>query len=312
MSPMKPDFENLYQDLEPSIQQLETYRIALKQKGTKNGLYSAGVLFTIGCLFSLYIQAGPIGLLLSLLLALGTLIYCINAKSQELSLYYKNNIISAIVRQLCEEASFTPDQGIPESTFMASGLFSTSPDRYHSEDLITGKIGKTLFSCAEIIAEEKKVTIDNKGHQHEHWVTIFKGFFFMADFQKDFAGRTLIYRNSWFKLRTGLQRVKLENPGFEKNFDTYSTDQVEARYILSPGMMEKILDLDRKFPGKIMLSFYKSQVIIAIPDSSNHFEASIWKSQLCQHHIQQEFTILCKLTDIIKDLNLNLRIWSKT
>lgn len=308
---MEPDFENLYKDLEPAIQQLETYRIALKQKGTKNGLFTAGILFTVGCLFSLYAQAGPIGIVLSLLLAIGTLIYCIDVKSRELSLCYKNNIISAIVRQLCEEASFTPDQGIPESTFMASGLFSTSPDRYHSEDLITGKIGKTLFSCSEIVAEERKVTTDNKGHRHEHWVTIFKGFFFIADFQKDFAGRTLIYRNSWFKLCAGLQRVKLENPVFEKNFDTYSTDQVEARYILSPGLMEKILDLDRKFPGKIILSFYKSQVIIAIPESANHFEASIWKSQLHQNHIQQEFTTLCKLTGIIKDLNLNLRIWSK-
>ena len=66
-----------------------------------------------------------------------------------------------------------------------------------------------------------------------------KGFFFIADFQKDFQGHTTILRNSLFKLSSSGSRVKLENPDFEKTFDVYSTDQIEARYLLSPSRSEE-------------------------------------------------------------------------
>ena len=63
----------------------------------------------------------------------------------------------------------------------------------------------------------------------------------MADFHKDFKGKTTILRDRLFKLRFGESRVKMENPDFENTFDVYSTDQVEARYLITPFMMERLL-----------------------------------------------------------------------
>lgn len=308
---MDSRYDNLFTNLQPALQQLENRRKELRQKGLRTGLIIGGIFFALGCFFSLYSQGGGTGILISLVIAIIILLYCISSKSAELSAYYKKEIIAVVISRLCKESTYSPQSGIPEHTFRACGLFSTIPDRYCCEDLITGQIEKTEFACSEIVAEEKRVTHDNKGRRQEHWVDIFRGFLFMADFHKDFKGQTTVFRNSWFKLGPGGQRVKLENPDFEKSFDTYSTDQVEARYILSPGMMEKILYLDRKFPGKITVSFYNSQVIIAIPDSKNHFEASIWQSQLHNENIKQEFTTLSTLFGIVDDLNLNLRIWTK-
>ncbi len=68
---------------------------------------------------------------------------------------------------------------------------------------------------------------------------------------------------------------KTENPDFEKTFDVYSTDQIEARYLLSPSMMERLFALDREFNKNITISFRDSNILIAIPESRNHFEASI-------------------------------------
>lgn len=173
------------------------------------------------------------------------------------------------------------------------------------------KIDKTSFICSEIIAEEKRVTTDSKGRRQEHWIDIFRGFFFIADFNKNFQGQTVVFRNSWFKLNLGKQRVKLENPNFEKQFDVFSTDQVEARYILTPNLMERLLELDSRFPGKITVSFRDSSVIIAIPDQTNHFETNIWECQLNTDKLKREFGTLVNLFQIIHDLNLNLRIWTK-
>lgn len=308
---MEQDFDSLYARLRPALEALETQRLSLKAQGNRKGLIVAAIVFLIG----LYICIGNGGNLpviaITAVIAIICWYSCVSAKSRQLSVFYKQNIISAIISRLCENASFQPENGIPEQTFRASGLFGTPPDRYHSEDLISGKIGKTSFTCAEIVAEEKRTTTDSKGRTRTRWVDIFRGFFFIADFQKDFQGQTIVYRNSWLKLGSGKQRVKLENPAFEKSFDTYSTDQIEARYILSPSLMEKLLELDRKFPGRITVSFLNSTVIIAIPDSKNHFEASVWQSQLRSEGLREEFFTLMALLNIIHDLNLNLRIWTK-
>ena len=308
---MEQDFCTLYESLKPALAQLETRRLELKAQGTKNGSIAAGICCLLGIAVTLCTGMNWAWLLVSAIIGGIIFFYCIQIKSGELTSLYKQNIISAILTRQCSGATFEPDKGISENTFVGSGLFAVSPDRYHSEDLISGKIGTTSFLCSEIHAEEKRVTTNGKGQTRTTWVDIFKGFFFIADFHKDFKGQTTIYRNSWIKLRFGEQRVKLENPEFENSFDVYSDNQIEARYLITPGMMERLLDLDRKFPGKITVSFRNSNVIIAIPDSTDHFEARIWQSMLNDGNLKREFNILCLLLGIIDDLSLNLRIWSK-
>lgn len=307
---MVQDFNSIYSQIEPSILQLEEKRKKLKAQGCKKGGTAGGILFLTGIIISVYAGGGWLGAIMAFIIALLVIFSYINAQSAELSAYYKKNIISVLLTSLCKDIQYLPESGISQATFSATGLFATTPDRYRSEDRIAGQLDKTTFHCAEIIAEEKRVTVNSKGCRSEHWVDIFRGFLFMADFHKNFNGQTIVFRNSWLKLHSGGRRVKLENPDFEKNFDVYSTDQVEARYILTPVMMEKLLTLDRKFPGKITVSFFNSQVIIAIPDSCNHFEAGIWRTMKSQT-IEKEFHTLAALIGIVDDLNLNLRIWSK-
>ena len=308
---MDNSFDRLYEQLTPALRQLEDKRLELKKRGIQNGLIAGSICFLIGTGITVWTGSGHIGILISVIIGIIVWISRVNSQSNVLSGYYKKDIITTLLTSLCEDSAFQPENGISETTFMSSGLFSTSPDRYHSEDMITGQLGKTSFCCSEVHAQEKHVIVDSKGHRHESWVDIFRGFFFIADFQKDFKGQTVIYRNSWLKLNFSNQRVKLENPEFEKSFDVYATDQVEARYLLTPGMMERLLLLDQKFPGKITVSFYNSNIIIAIPDSTDHFEASIWRSQLHNNSLKQEYQTLSALIAIVHDLNLNLRIWSK-
>lgn len=308
---MEQDFSALYESLKPELEQLEARRLVLKAKGTKNGTIAVGICCLLGGVAALSTGMNWAWLLISAVVGGIVFFYCIQSKSRELTDLYKQNIISVILARQCSGATFEPGKGVSENRFVGSGLFSVAPDRYHSEDLISGKIGATSFLCSEIHAEKKQVTTNAKGHSTTTWITIFKGFFFIADFQKNFKGQTTVYRNSWIKLRFGEERVKLENPEFENSFDVYSNNQVEARYLLTPSLMERLLTLDRKFPGKITVSFRNSNVMIAIPDGTDHFEASIWQSMLENGNLKREFNTLCLLLGIIDDLNLNLRIWSK-
>lgn len=58
--------------------------------------------------------------------------------------------------------------------------------------------------------------------------------------------------------------VVLENPEFERFFAVYSSDEVFARYILTPAMMERMTTLRKKYNRDIMLSFNGNRFYFAV------------------------------------------------
>ena len=56
--------------------------------------------------------------------------------------------------------------------------------------------------------------------------------------------------------------MKLEDPRFNREFSAYATDQVEARYVLTPSMMERLVALKSKF-GAIGISFIQDRMYLA-------------------------------------------------
>ncbi len=309
---MGNDFESVRRTLSEALDEVERKRIALRKTGCRNGLIVAAILLGAAAAVALWTGQST-SLIIGTVSALIAGPLMANAGSAELNRYYKQQIIARIVRAVCgEDAGFDPSDGIAEETFRACGLFATRPDRYRSEDLICGRSGQTPFRFAEVHAQERRTTTDSKGRTRTHWVDIFRGFLFIADYHKDFHGRTLVCRDSWFRFRfDDCKHIRLEDPQFEQHFDVYSTDPVEARYLLSPSTMERFVRLDGRFRGGITASFHRSCIVVAIPDSTNHFEASLWRSVHRTDRLEREFDTIRTLRGIVSDLDLNTRIWSK-
>lgn len=62
----------------------------------------------------------------------------------------------------------------------------------------------------------------------------------------------------------GNKLVQLEDVEFERNFAVYASDEITARYILTPGMMFRITELRKKYNRDIMLSFNGSRFYFAV------------------------------------------------
>ncbi len=228
---------------------------------------------------------------------------------RKLSRYYKTHIIPQVVEQYCTGGRYNADDGIDEETFMSSCLFNITPDRYNSEDLIEGCIGKTAFRFSEIVAQQK-VTVHTKNGTGTTWVDIFRGVMFVADFNKDFKGLTTLVPNSWGrKWLAGRDRVELENPQLMKAFLVCSTDQTEARYLLTPALMERIMGLWKRYPKQLSISFTGSCILVARSCSKNHYEAALWRN--LRHCLRRDMALIDGMTSIVEELNMNTRIWSK-
>jgi hypothetical protein len=58
--------------------------------------------------------------------------------------------------------------------------------------------------------------------------------------------------------------VQLEDVEFERYFAVYATDEITARYILTPAMMLRMTELRRKYKRDVMLSFSGDQFYFAV------------------------------------------------
>ena len=104
------------------------------------------------------------------------------------------------------------------------------------------------------------------------------------------------------------KEVRLEDPVFRQHFKVYSTDQIEARYILTTAFMNRILKLGEAYKWKIKAIFINNNIYILIDVRKNWFEMPFFKSSIDINNYKEflnDFTKLLAITEILK-LNQNI------
>lgn len=322
------EFEALYEkDLKPQLEPLETLR-----KGFMKKVWI--ILFSTIALIALAFVGGKAGWLqpegmepnLLMYIVMGgaffvglvVFIIVLYLFKKKFTARFKSEIIDKMVKFVDSGLYYSANSGISESVYMQSSIFLTRPDRYKTEDRVSGTIDKTAIEFAEIHSEYK--TTNGKNTQ---WHTIFKGLFFIADFNKNFGSRTVVLPDNFGKtfafIGNALQKmnmvrdslVKLEDPEFERHFVVYGKDQVEARYILSTSLMARILDFKNKTNAKISLAFLDNKLFLALPLNKDLFEPNIFSSVMKFELLKEYFQYIILTVGIVEDLNLNTRIWTK-
>ena len=194
-----------------------------------------------------------------------------------------------------------------------------SYENENNEDHIQGKYkGVNISLCESHLMNKKEETL-------------FKGIVISLDIHKYFKGKTVVrkdfgsvgnlvgktYRRSAEILKgssrfSELTSVRLEDPRFEKEFEVFSTDQVEARYLLTTSFMERLLELrDKLFIQKIECSFYKNILLMMISTKKDMFEpGSIFEPADFVDDVRSlliEMNLIFEIIDILKlDVDIGL------
>lgn len=317
----KMSFESYFnKEILPELDELEKERKKIKNKLT------VPLFFVVTVALGLFAINPITGINAILIIIIGIVsLYGLYKRykrriSHEFRGEFKNKVIRKVVLYIDKKYSYSAYGRIKKVDFESCGIFPFPADRYRGDDLVSGVYEEeTEFSFSEIYAQ--RFVRDHK--KRRHLVPLFKGLLFKADFNKNFKFTTVVLPDITEKylgdigqkiqqgniIRTDL--VKLENPEFEKQFSVYSDDQVEARYLLSPKLMERILLYKEKHDERISISFSGSSVYIAIQRIKDMFEPDYFKP-LDQYDIIEKYYNDMQMTiDIVKELDLNTRIWSK-
>lgn len=236
---------------------------------------------------------------------------------------FKTTFIAEMVKRLHPELTYNPKSEIDQSILFDLGLISEQPNFGQPEDQLKGMVGKT----AVFICEMDAIRRIRKGRKGKKYKRLFHGLYLQADFNKNFHGETYILPDNWEKslgwLATKVQKlntskgqlVNLENQDFENLFRVYSSDEIEARYILSPKLMERLVKMHvwltskSQSPVKIMIRFKDGAMHLAIDWNQDFFEVSFDKT--AQKSADSIRTELSFCTELVENLDLNTRIWSK-
>lgn len=210
---------------------------------------------------------------------------------------------------------YYPSGGIPWEIFRQTELFLAFNSQYHVEDYFRGRVGKTVVEFCDL------ALLNGNSRSPDD---AFQGLYFVADFNKEFKGRTYILPNKTGKEPGWLGRmvqkyhllypddlVELEDADFSRLFVVYSDDQLEARYLLTPSLMERLMSFRARRGEGIRFSLVGSRLHAVIPTSRNSFEPPLLSSLFDFDLYREFFDDIHLCLDAIDDLNLNRRIWSK-
>lgn len=235
---------------------------------------------------------------------------------------FKARLVAPLIRAYNKDFVYDANGSINRKDFATARLFREhATDALVSEDVVTGRIGRTSFRFGEVDA--RYVTQRTRsGKKTRRETTFFRGLFFVADFNKHFKGETYVLPDRaerWFgrfgKSLQSVQKrydevVRLEDPEFEKLFKVCGTHQIEARYILSAALMQRISEFRLRSGYKMRLGFVNDRLYLAI-HTGDLFEPRLLRSIANPKLYRQFWDDIALFSGIVEDLNLNTRIWSK-
>ncbi len=111
---------------------------------------------------------------------------------------------------------------------------------------------------------------------------------------------------SHFKNKDKFEKAKTEDIVFDKRFKIHAQDQVEARYLVTTGFMERLLELQLAFGTKnIKCSFFDNKIMIAIQTNRDLFElGSLYKPCPTDKDIRKFYDEMLAIQKLITHLKL--------
>lgn len=189
-----------------------------------------------------------------------------------------------------------------------------SYDRASTEDHVKGSYRAVSVEMVEVLLENESRDKDGK----TTYTTVFDGVYFVLCPRKRFSGKTIVTRDYGFignKLSGlfkggGLETVRLEDPEFEKKFEVYSTDQIEARRLLTTSFMQRLLDLCKVMGSRdIACSFFEQKLLITVATSHNYLAPpSAFRPVNFEDDFQKVVKEMQIIFDIIDTLKLDMDI----
>ena len=217
----------------------------------------------------------------------------------------RNDITGGLLQKICQNLDFgyrlELDRPRYCEEFDRLGLLPNY-NREGWEDEVSGKRHDADFTICEAHLKYRS------SGKNSNTRTVFHGQLLVIDYHKKFLGETVVKRdaglfNRLMKPGKHFQRIGIVSSKFEKIFEAWSTDQVEARELLDPLVLERFEELDKLFGGaKLRAAFSNGKVLVALETGDKLNMGTMFKPLHGPErvaNILHEFDLIFDLIDIL-------------
>ncbi len=222
---------------------------------------------------------------------------------------YKKKYNSLIVRQALERyfeiREFNSDYGIPYGTIKSTGMLREC-NKYLANDYLSGS-----YKDIDFVQSDIEMRLQNSVFQKAN-VIMFKGRWMIFEFNKSFACDMLVYEKSFryakhseglFSGEGRLERVETENVAFNEHFKVYAQNTVEAFYLLSPQIIDKLEEIRQSIRGDLILIFHNSHLHIGVNNFRDAFEPPVFSKidvNTVMAGIDDDIGLITALADMLR------------
>lgn len=230
-----------------------------------------------------------------------------SSDKKEYKKIYKKNITLEAFKSIFTDINYSPDLGISKAVIRDTKMMNTG-DRYNSNDYILAKYKDINFECADVHIEEEHIDSDGD----KYYTTIFRGQWFIFDFNKTFKANIQICEKSFSGAKRGglfsaeiYHEVKMEDVEFNKIFKVYAENELDAFYVLTPNTMEKIKKLNNELDGNLLFCLINNKLHIGLHNRKDLFEPNIYKKINLEEEKQRMLMDIKIITEFIDILDLD-------
>lgn len=211
---------------------------------------------------------------------------------------YRKSIVETILRKSFANYKYLPAQGITEAEILALHLFNPSAGwtvSTETEDYVEGSYNGVSYKQSDVKMKERMP-------QHTH--TIFSGRVGIYDYKsRGLQGAVVIVSKNYKPVDfQEMQKAEMENMAFNSRFDVYADSSHLAYYLLTPQVMEYILNLE--VSGELYIRFGGDKVCILRNNVNGMFEPNFMEPLDIQLEFGRSYHELNEIKAFIDILNL--------
>ena len=192
-----------------------------------------------------------------------------------------NSLFSRVLKQWLP-IPISKEEAMVQEMLQKSELITESYNQISVDDMY-----QVTYDNASVFFAELDVAFVRPGQKRSQTKQIFRGYFVSYDLARPLVGKTFIstegdkqgfgHRSFWDSLTdtAALRETELEWNEFEELLHVATTNETEARYILTTNFMADLYDWWKDKPRNIRIAFLDQRLYLLFPDDQIRIEKTI-------------------------------------
>lgn len=203
----------------------------------------------------------------------------------------KTAVLLPVFSESLDNCQYDNEKGFTKNFIHTTDIYPQDFNIYKSNDMITGAYHDVNIERADVLIQKESGSGKNKTTY-----TYFKGQVYSFEFNKTFyfdlqvIDKTDLYALKRLqKLIFNFDKVEMESEAFNKHFKVFGYEENEVFYILTPKLMEAMLEIKNKLNKQVNFVFLDNKLVIFLETHKDSLEVNYEvQSDVDNIHLENE------------------------